>query len=213
MKRTKRRTLQSILGLAAWSLLVASSISVSHACDLPGLIKDSQTHAVVRLTTALGHIDIQVDLQHAPITACNFLKYIARGAYDGGSFGRTVRPANQLNAAVPISVVQAYPSPTTEPMPPILLERTDASGLHHKDGTISMARGSTDDATSEFFICIGDQPELDYGGHRNSDGQGFAAFGQVIRGMDIVRRIHMQPASGEELTPPVLIKSAKVIAR
>lgn len=204
---------QSTLRLAAWSLLFVSLTSVSHACDLPGLITRTQTHAAVRLTTALGQIDIKVDLQHAPIAACNFLKYVARRAYDGGNFGRTVRPANQNTAAVPISVVQAYPNPAAEPMPPIALERTDATGLRHKDGTISMARGTPDDATSEFFVCIGDQPELDYGGHRNPDGQGFAAFGQVIRGMDIVRRIHMQPASGEQLAPPILIESAGVIAR
>jgi peptidyl-prolyl cis-trans isomerase A (cyclophilin A) len=204
---------QGTLRLAAWSLLVASLTSVSHACDLAGLMTPSQTHAAVRLTTALGQLDIQVDLQHAPIAACNFLKYVAKRAYDGGNFGRTVRPANQHTAVIPISVIQAYPNPTAETMPPIALERTDVTGLRHKDGTISMARGSTDDATSEFFICVGDQPELDYGGHRNPDGQGFAAFGRVVRGMDVVRRIQMSKATGERLSPLILIKSARIFSQ
>src|SRR5690606_20906427 len=75
----------------------------------------------------------------------------------------------------------------------------------HLDGTISMARFTPDSAVSDFFICINDQPALDFGGMRNPDGQGFAAFGRVIEGMDIVRRIHGQPADGQSLNPPITI--------
>jgi peptidyl-prolyl cis-trans isomerase A (cyclophilin A) len=89
--------------------------------------------------------------------------------------------------------------------PPIPLERTSETGLSHKDGTISMARGDPDTATSDFFICVGDQPELDFGGKRNPDGQGFAAFGKVVRGMNVVRLIQTARAQGQRLTPPIQI--------
>jgi peptidyl-prolyl cis-trans isomerase A (cyclophilin A) len=92
---------------------------------------------------------------------------------------------------------------------PIALERTSKTGLLHRDGTVSMARGGPDTATSSFFVCLGDQPSLDAGGARNPDGQGFAAFGRVVAGMDVVRRIHQSPAQGETLTPPVRILSAR----
>jgi len=88
---------------------------------------------------------------------------------------------------------------------PIELERTSVTGLRHVDGTLSMARGGPDSATSSFFICIGDQPALDFGGHRNLDGQGFAAFGRVTRGMDVVKKIQASPAEAQRLTPPVII--------
>ena len=68
-----------------------------------------------------------------------------------------------------------------------------------------MARDGPDTATSDFFICIGDQPELDYGGHRNPDGQGFGAFGRVVQGMEVVRQIQTARAQGQRLTPPIAI--------
>ena len=88
---------------------------------------------------------------------------------------------------------------------PIPLERTSKTGLRHVDGTISMARDGPETATSEFFICIGDQPELDFGGRRNPDGQGFAAFGRVTAGMEVVRRIQQSPAREQRLDPPITI--------
>jgi peptidyl-prolyl cis-trans isomerase A (cyclophilin A) len=91
------------------------------------------------------------------------------------------------------------------------LERTSVTGLRHLDGTLSMARDGPDTATSDFFICIGDQPSLDFGGKRNPDGQGFAAFGHVVGGMDVVRRIQAAPADGQSLTPPVRIRSITVV--
>jgi peptidyl-prolyl cis-trans isomerase A (cyclophilin A) len=72
-----------------------------------------------------------------------------------------------------------------------------------------MARAGPDTATSDFFVCVGDQPELDHGGRRNPDGQGFAAFGRVVRGMDVIRRIHAAPADGQTLAPPIPITRAR----
>ena len=89
--------------------------------------------------------------------------------------------------------------------PPIIHETTKETGVLHTDGTISYARNEPGTATLEFFICIGDQPELDYGGRRNPDRQGFAAFGRVIKGMDVVQKIHEQPAEGQMLNPKIEI--------
>jgi peptidyl-prolyl cis-trans isomerase A (cyclophilin A) len=167
----------------------------------------------VLLHTELGDIELEVDAAHAPNTTANFLKYVNAGLYNGGEFHRTVTMANQPQNNIKIQVIQAS-IPTgreKDAFPPIALERTSQTGLKHKDGTLSMARGEPDTATADFFICIGDQPELDFGGHRNPDGQGFAAFGKVTRGMDVVRKIQSSPADGQKLTPPIRIISATLL--
>jgi peptidyl-prolyl cis-trans isomerase A (cyclophilin A) len=128
------------------------------------------------------------------------------GFYRFARFHRTVRADNQPDSKVKIAVIQGgLDSTRVKDFPPIPLERTSKTHLRHRDGTISMARDGPDTATSDFFICIGDQPELDYGGRRNPDGQGFAAFGRVMLGMDLVRKIQAAPAKGQTLTPPVRI--------
>ena len=161
----------------------------------------------VIMETELGDIVIEVDAAHAPATAANFLKYVDAGLYDGGRFHRTVRPDNQRDKMVKIAVIQGAANDARQLafLPPVALERTSVTGLSHKDGTVSMARGGVDTATHEFFVCVGDQPELDFGGRRNPDGQGFAAFGRVVGGMDVVRRLQMTTAEGEKLTPPMKI--------
>jgi peptidyl-prolyl cis-trans isomerase A (cyclophilin A) len=159
------------------------------------------------IETTAGEIEAEIDTHRAPITAANFLKYLDGGLYDGGRFFRTVRPDNQVDKPVKIAVIQAAANPDRrrEFFPPIPLERTNATGLTHKDGTLSMARSTPDTARDSFSICVGDQPALDFGGGRQPDGQGFAAFGQVTRGMEVVRTIQMGAATGETLTPSVTI--------
>ena len=168
-------------------------------------------HALIQ--TELGDIEVEVDAKNAPDSAANFLRYVDAGHYDGGLFHRTVKlsPDNQPNNTVKIEVVQAgvNPDKSKSGFPAIKLERTNATGLLHKNGVISMARSGPDTATSDFFICIGDQPELDFGGKRNADGQGFAAFGKVVRGMDIVKKIQQSSAEGQTLKPPIKIISIK----
>jgi peptidyl-prolyl cis-trans isomerase A (cyclophilin A) len=160
----------------------------------------------VVIQTELGDIEVEIDSVHAPITAANFLRYVDLGFYRFGRFHRTVREDNQPNDKVKIAVVQAgLDSLRVKDFPPIKLERTSVTKLSHKDGTISMARDGPDTATSDFFICIGDQPSLDFGGKRNPDGQGFAAFGRVLLGMDVVRKIQQAPAEGQMLEPAVRI--------
>ncbi|BAH38030.1 MAG TPA: peptidylprolyl isomerase [Gemmatimonas aurantiaca] len=169
----------------------------------------------VRIETSLGTILAEIDSARAPISARNFLRYVDSSAYTGGRFHRTVTMDNQPRDTVRIEVIQggANPAPTRTRFPAIPLERTNATGLKHRNGTLSMARGGPDSATSDFFICIGDQPSLDFGGHRNLDGQGFAAFGQVTQGMDIVRSIQKRPADGQSLKPPIEIVRIERVRR
>ncbi len=161
----------------------------------------------VVIGTELGDIEVEVDTVRAPLTAANFLRYVDGKFYNGGRFHRTVTLQNQPGQKVLIEVVQAGIDTmrVREESPAIRLERTNETGLLHRDGTISMARDGPDTATSDFFICINDQPELDFGGLRNPDGQGFAAFGRVVRGMDVVRRIQAARADGPTLVPPIKI--------
>lgn len=165
----------------------------------------------VLIETEAGEIEAEIDTVRAPITAANFLKYVDGGLFDGGRFFRTVRPDNQVEKPVKIAVIQAAASrdKRAQFFPPIPLERTSVTGIAHKDGTLSMARSTPDTARDSFSICVGDQPSLDFGGPRQPDGQGFAAFGRVVRGMDVVRKIQMGAAEGETLTPPVAILRIK----
>jgi peptidyl-prolyl cis-trans isomerase A (cyclophilin A) len=170
----------------------------------------AQPLPTVRLTTSRGTIDIEVDSVRAPVTAANFLRYVDRGFYRDGSFHRTVTLANQPDNPVKIEVIQGAADSTRAPelFPPIELERTNRTGIAHRAGTISMARAGADTARDQFFICVTDQPALDFGGARNPDGQGFAAFGRVIRGMDVIRAIQRAPATGQRLAPPITITDA-----
>jgi peptidyl-prolyl cis-trans isomerase A (cyclophilin A) len=185
-------------------LLGAVAISASARTQDPKPVR-------VLIETEAGEIEAEIDTARAPITAANFLKYVDGGLFDGGRFFRTVRPDNQVEKPVKIAVIQAAASrdKRAQFFPAIPLERTSVTGLTHKDGTLSMARSTPDTARDSFSICVGDQPSLDFGGPRQPDGQGFAAFGRVTRGMDIVRKIQMSAAEGETLTPPVAILRIK----
>lgn len=167
----------------------------------------------VRIVTDLGEIELTLAVEKAPKTLTNFLKYVDAGFYTGGRFHRTVHPDNQPDNKIKIEVIQAGTNPdkAKEDFAPIKLERTKDTGLLHKSGVISMARDGPDTATSDFFICIGDQPELDFGGKRNPDGQGFAAFGIVTKGMDVVMKIQKAKEEKQTLTPAIVIKKIERI--
>ncbi|CAN5698252.1 peptidylprolyl isomerase [soil metagenome] len=165
----------------------------------------------VTIATDEETIVVEVDDELSPVTSSNFLSFIDEGAYDGGRFYRTVTPDNQPNDSIRIAVIQGGVAEgfSIEGRSSLALERTSVTGLRHRDGTISMARSEPDSAMTEFFICVGDQPELDFGGQRNPDGNGFAAFGQVVAGMDVVRSINESPCVGQQLTPTVPIVSIR----
>lgn len=148
---------------------------------------------VVVFETELGTFEAAIDGAHAPVTATNVLKYVDAGAYNGGYFHRSVRPDTEIDAVNPIQVVQASRARGSAALPPIPLERTSVTGLTHKAGTLSLARAGVDTGSSDFFVCVTDTPSLDYGGARHADGQGFAAFGQIVSGMDVITKIQRAP--------------------
>jgi peptidyl-prolyl cis-trans isomerase A (cyclophilin A) len=182
-------------------------LGLSLALAPPASARADEKPVRVLIRTEKGDIEVELDAKRAPATVANFLRYVDGKFYDGGRFHRTVRKDNQPRDKVRIAVIQAgiNPKRAKEEFAPIKLERTRKTGLRHKDGTLSMARDGPDSATSDFFICAGDQPELDFGGKRNPDGQGFAAFGRVVKGMDVVKKIHAAKAEGQALDPPVKI--------
>lgn len=163
-------------------------------------------HCIIK--TTMGNITIELYPLKAPVTVANFLKYVDAHLYDSSSFFRAVTLQNQPKDAVKIEVIQGGNVDSTKEFAPIPLETTQQTGLHHNNGTISMARSGPATATSSFFICINDQPSLDYGGKRNKDGQGFAAFGKVTKGMEVVKKIQqLYPAQGQYFKPAVIILS------
>ena len=182
---------------------------IACAVAVAGLALAGTDSPRVAIKTEMGEIVVEIDLARAPVTAANFLRYVDAGLYDGSTFHRTVTPANQPDNAVRIEVVQGGQLPEAKQFPPIAHETTAMTGLRHLDGTVSMARSRPGTAASSFFFCINDQPELDFGGRRNPDGQGFAAFGRVIAGRDVVRAIQSRPADGQQLSPPVKIISVR----
>jgi cyclophilin family peptidyl-prolyl cis-trans isomerase len=159
---------------------------------------------VIRTTAGDMYADLYV--KKAPVTSLNFLHYIDLLGKTGGSFYRTVTPVNQPDKKIRIEVIQGgfnLADVDTAALIPIPLERTRLTGIFHTDGTLSMARSDPDSGSTEFFICIGDQPSLDFGGKRNPDGQGFAAFGRITNGMEVVRKIQQSPSKDQALTPEV----------
>jgi len=201
---------------------ICLALVLSAVVSATALVSTQSKTVRVRVQTELGDIVIEVDPIKAPITTANFLKYVDAGHYDGGIFHRTVKMDNQPESTVKIEVIQAGVNPerAKEGFGAIALERTSVTGILHKDGVVSMARGGPDSATSGWFICINDQPSLDFGGPRNPDGQGFGAFGRVVTGMDVVRKIQAAPSSttratnteAQRLTPPIkIVKVARVL--
>ena len=193
---------------------ICLAVILSAVVSATALVSTQSKVVRVRVQTELGDIVLEVDPIKAPITTANFLKYVDAGHYNGGTFHRTVKMDNQPDSPVKIEVIQAGVSAerAKDGFPPVAIERTSETGLRHTDGAISMARNQPDSATSGWFICINDQPSLDFGGNRNPDGQGFAAFGRVVQGMDVVRKIQRAPnTDAQRLTPPIaILKAARI---
>ena len=168
-----------------------------------------ETVIPISMETELGSIQMVLYPDRAPITVSNFLKYVDENRYKVFHFYRVVHMENQPDNDVKIEVLQGGLGVDKHPMelPTILHETTDKTGIRHLNGTLSMARLEPGTASSEIFICINDQPELDFGGKRNPDGQGFAAFGKVISGMDVVRKIQLLPETNQILDKVVKVNS------
>ncbi|ATQ42047.1 peptidylprolyl isomerase [Caulobacter mirabilis] len=170
----------------------------------------------VRIETPKGAVVLELYPDKAPVTAGNFLRYVDENRYEGGVFYRALR----LGFAPERGLLQGgLNGIETKALPPIAHEPTSQTGLKHLDGTVSMARFDPGTAKCEFFICVGDSPYFDADPKQPGDNLGFAAFGQVIEGMDVVRALHQLPVSetagaefgmkGQMLEPPVPITSIK----
>ena len=185
------------------STILFSLLIFVHACE-------SKKNPTIIMETTLGMITLQLFPKKAPNTVKNFLSYIEQNKYNECHFYRVVHSNNQPENKILIEVIQGGLGIDKHPLnlKSVTHENTDQTNILHKNGTISMARLEPGTASSEFFICINDQPELDYGGKRNPDGQGFAAFGQVIKGMEIVEKIQTMDSKDQILmvSIPVHIK-------
>lgn len=168
----------------------------------------------VLIKTNHGAILVELEAKRAPITSANFLRYVDSKAYDGGSFFR----ANRDPDAPTNGTIVGAPNPTTRPFPPIRHESTTLTGLRHVTGTLSLGRFGPGTATSNFFICASDEPYLDAHPGEPGDNLGYAAFGQVLDGMDVVAKILSLPTNGKTrfkdqrgqwLNPPVPILSMR----
>jgi len=187
--------------LATRAVVFAAALAVSTGTAV--LAAPAPTDVAIK--TSAGTIVVRLDAAHAPGTVKNFLHYVDTHGYDGASFYRTVRRASEPQSNIEVIQGGLNPQAANPMIKPIALEPTSKTGLHNTDGVISMARtADPNSATTEFFIDIGDDRFLDAGG---PTGPGYAAFGKVIRGMDVVHKIHQAVASGESLTPPVTIVS------
>ena len=182
---------------------------------LAGAVSSDRPATMVLIRTDLGDISVEIYMEKAPVTASNFLAHVEHGHYTNSMFYRVVRMDNQAQSKVKIEVIQGglFHDEILDTITPIRHESTQETGILHTDGVISMARMGPGTASTEFFICVGDQPSLDYDGKRNPDGQGFAAFGKVVEGMDVVRSIQAQADEGQYLKEQVKILEISLITR
>jgi peptidyl-prolyl cis-trans isomerase A (cyclophilin A) len=199
-------------GLLSWPALVALGLQQVPARS--EVVAQASLGAVfTQVESPFGPFVIHVEPARAPLSVANYLAYVDRGLLDNSSVYRIVTPVNQPpETRYKIEVVQwgmNNPDEKPAPLPFVAHESTQATGLRHRDGTVSLARNAPGSAAAEFFICIGDQPELDFGGRRNPDGQGFAAFGQVVSGRDVVEALYRQGQAEQFLKVPIPLRRVR----
>lgn len=195
------------LSFVALALLSGCSATESEKLENPIAVFETQ----------LGIIEIEVYPNKAPISSADFLQYVDEGLYDGQGFYRTVREDNDPRGWG-MSLIQGGRLDSELVTDPIAHETTQASGLTNGPGSVSIARDAPGSGSATFiFINIGNNDFLDYGGARNPDGQGYAVFGQVLSGMDVVKAIQArdveeesddEATKGQYLIEPVIIKKA-----
>lgn len=193
-----------------WILILTGALTLG-ACG------DARITQVV-LETDLGAIEVEVYNERAPISSTDFLYYVDNGLYDGEGFYRAVRPETDP-LGLGMQIIQGGLLGMESVTASIDHETTQTTGLSHLDGAVSIARDEPGTGSAAyFFISIGENTALDYGGKRNPDGQGYAVFGQVTKGMDVVRAIQLRETEGatesevtqgQFLTEPVIITAAK----
>ncbi|GAB7087699.1 peptidylprolyl isomerase [Marinifilum fragile] len=186
-----------------YSIIIIAFVLTVFACN--------SKNPIVTISTELGEIELEIFENKAPITAKHFMQNVDKNVFKDACFYRVVRLDNQPNNDIKIEVIQGglFHDSIVDKLPTIKHETTKETGILHTHGVISMARLEPGSAGTEFFICIGNQPELDFGGMRNPDGQGFAAFGKVTKGMDVVKKIQTQKDQGQMLDERIKILSIK----
>ena len=191
----KRRDVLTALGgmTAAPGLVSAQILNLAPAPIVPG-----PGDVLVALETSLGPIVIALKVKQAPLTTANFLRYVDEKRYDGASFWRSAKAKSPVDYGLIESGLQGDPKKL---LPPIAHEPTSQTGLRHVDGTVSLARKEPGSGDSDFFICVGEAPYLDANPTGEGDNPGFAAFGQVIKGMEIVHKILNLPTAGKATNP------------
>jgi peptidyl-prolyl cis-trans isomerase A (cyclophilin A) len=176
---------------------------------LPACGSSKNKNPRIHLQTQAGDIEIELFPDQAPKTVAAFLSYIDSGFYRNSSFYRVLNDDNQSSDAPKSELIQGgiwktnYKKALSHQGIPH--ETTKQTHIQHKDGVISLARTAPGTAGTEFFICVGDQPGFDFGGDNSPDGQGYAAFGKVVKGLDIVRSIYGRPENNQSFDPPVAI--------
>ena len=196
-----------------WYFSLMRTIYVAFVLFLIATAGCTQQNPEVVIKTELGDITVELYPDKAPISVNNFLTYVKENRFKEATFYRVVTMENQPDKEIKIEVIQGgnFDDDHPDSLPPITHETTDQTGIKHVDGVISMARMEPGTANDDFFICVGNQPELDYGGKRNPDGQGFAAFGKVVKGMDVVHKIHQVPAPEQWMENGIPILSVEMV--
>jgi peptidyl-prolyl cis-trans isomerase A (cyclophilin A) len=214
MPLSQRRGGWPILPALVLAILVFVADAAGQSGEDASQRAPAKKNPVLLIKTQFGDIRAELFADKAPLTVANFVHYFTEKKIRNPTFYRVVRtdPDNQPDKDVKIQVLQGGLTDVRDrDLPQLAHETTKDTGVLHKDGVLSMARNEPGTATHHFSICIGDQPELDFGGKRNPDGQGFAAFGKVIAGMDVVRRIHQQPVEGQNLRPRVRMQQVALV--
>ncbi|MDO9375675.1 MAG: peptidylprolyl isomerase [Ferruginibacter sp.] len=188
-------------------LLVLITCLLFLGCSPPG-----GSNPQLLINTNYGEIEVEVYPAKAPKTVAAFLSYVDSGFYTNTSFYRVVL-AEGMSTAANVGLIQGGIWQTNDKqhpnVPGILHESTKQTGLSHTTGTLSLARTTPGTANTEFFICIGDQTQFDAGNSNPRDGEGFAAFGKVIKGMQVVRTIQQQKKDGESFTQKIIIREIR----
>lgn len=191
-----------------YRLFLIAFIYTLAGCDTP---KYQNPH--VRIETRFGDIEVELYPKQAPVTVAAFLSYIDSGYYKSASFYRVLRDDEQPTDAPKAELIQGGIWKTNYKLSAFLAgikhETTVQTKILHKNGTISLARREPGTANTEFFICVGDQPGFDFGGANNPDGQGYAAFGKVVKGINVVNSIYNAPETDGEFEPTIYISKIK----
>ena len=193
--------------------MIYKNLLIAFTCVAIACNTSKQDNPHVEITTKFGEIELELYPKQAPETVKAFLSYVDSGYYTNAAFYRVLRADEQPTNAFKSELIQGGLWKTnyklSSRLPGVKHETTQQTKILHKNGTISLARSEPGTATTEFFICVDDQPGFDYGGANNPDGQGYAAFGKVVKGMSVVKSIYNAPEHDGALDPLVYIFKIK----